>query len=133
MEQPADKGDVTKLRADIKQKRDGYVFHLGKELQELKAVVSEHTKTLADMAGWADKINGMTRYTYAICKNDGVKALADKHRTRTTGNPYGLFAGSGQAPRDSEEYESAPAGSRWGDNSAAPRPKGGLGAAGTPF
>lgn len=122
------------MRADIKKKQDGFVFHLNNRLTALTAEVADLKKQNADISAWADRQNGMVRYCYAICKNDGVKALADKHRRVGSANPFAQFAGSGQANTgDPFVEEGAGMGSGNEPGGYAAPAKGGLGGAGRPF
>jgi len=69
---PADKGDVTSIRADIKKKQDQQLFTLNKRVGDLTtkiAILENDARTAkSEMAQWAERVNGMNSFCYAICK-----------------------------------------------------------------
>jgi hypothetical protein len=92
---PADKGDVSSIRTDIKKKQDQQVHNLGQRVQTLTtkiAILENDARTAkTELSQWAERVNGMNSFCYAICKKADLFMKENANKTSP-------FAVRGPAP-----------------------------------
>jgi len=91
---PADKGDVSVIRSDIKKKQDQMIYNLNKRVMDLTTEVAalrqNQKEREAGITQWASRTNGMIDFCYAICK----KADTFMKERSATGDPFRVGSGN---------------------------------------